>query len=211
MARAGLSFGARPGGQGRDPRAAHAAVFYSISSTQRGLAGVDLGNFLIKQARPHAAPHVVPRPPQPCTAQHERARAALPDGPAQHSRSHAKQVHRCDAPCTQALHGAAWALAGCAARAAAAHRCAHSPHRRRRSLPAPNARHAYYRYGPSACATRRAGRAQAAGRVPGAAAAGHAVAPARLPRLAGGAAAPPGPCGAAAAPARPAPRTVIDC
>ena len=25
------------------------AVFYSISSTQRGLAGVDLGNFLIKQ------------------------------------------------------------------------------------------------------------------------------------------------------------------
>ena len=30
------------------------AVFYSISATQRGLAGVDLGNFLIKQARPPA-------------------------------------------------------------------------------------------------------------------------------------------------------------
>ena len=28
-----------------------AAVFYSISSTQKGLAGVDLGNFLIKQVR----------------------------------------------------------------------------------------------------------------------------------------------------------------
>lgn len=27
------------------------AVFYSISATQRGLTGVDLGNFLIKQAR----------------------------------------------------------------------------------------------------------------------------------------------------------------
>ena len=34
-----------------DLSATHAAVFYSISSTQRGLAGVDLGNFLIKQAR----------------------------------------------------------------------------------------------------------------------------------------------------------------
>ena len=30
--------------------AATVAVFYSISSTQRGLAGVDLGNYLIKQA-----------------------------------------------------------------------------------------------------------------------------------------------------------------
>ena len=28
---------------------ADTAVFYSISSTQKGLAGIDLGNFLIKQ------------------------------------------------------------------------------------------------------------------------------------------------------------------
>ena len=28
---------------------ANTAVFYSISSTQEGLAGIDLGNFLIKQ------------------------------------------------------------------------------------------------------------------------------------------------------------------
>lgn len=28
---------------------ANTAVFYSISSTQKGLAGIDLGNFLIKQ------------------------------------------------------------------------------------------------------------------------------------------------------------------
>jgi malonyl-CoA decarboxylase len=32
-----------------DPQAATTAVFYSISSTQRGLAGVSFGNFLIKQ------------------------------------------------------------------------------------------------------------------------------------------------------------------
>ena len=31
------------------PEQANTAVFYSISSTQNGLAGVDLGNFLIKQ------------------------------------------------------------------------------------------------------------------------------------------------------------------
>ncbi len=31
------------------PEKADTAVFYSISSTQKGLAGVDLGNFLIKQ------------------------------------------------------------------------------------------------------------------------------------------------------------------
>lgn len=31
------------------PEQADTAVFYSISSTQKGLAGVDLGNFLIKQ------------------------------------------------------------------------------------------------------------------------------------------------------------------
>jgi len=31
------------------PEQADTAVFYSISSTQQGLAGVDLGNFLIKQ------------------------------------------------------------------------------------------------------------------------------------------------------------------
>lgn len=31
------------------PQQADTAVFYSISSTQKGLAGVDLGNFLIKQ------------------------------------------------------------------------------------------------------------------------------------------------------------------
>jgi len=36
----------------RDPPAAFApttAIFYSISSTQAGLSGIDLGNFLIKQ------------------------------------------------------------------------------------------------------------------------------------------------------------------
>ena len=33
----------------RDPQEADTAVFYSISSTQKGLAGIDLGNFLIKQ------------------------------------------------------------------------------------------------------------------------------------------------------------------
>ena len=32
-----------------DSQEADTAVFYSISSTQKGLAGVDLGNFLIKQ------------------------------------------------------------------------------------------------------------------------------------------------------------------
>lgn len=32
-----------------DPQQADTAVFYSISSTQKGLAGIDLGNFLIKQ------------------------------------------------------------------------------------------------------------------------------------------------------------------
>lgn len=32
-----------------DAQAADTATFYSISSTQKGLAGVDLGNFLIKQ------------------------------------------------------------------------------------------------------------------------------------------------------------------
>lgn len=32
-----------------NPEDADTAVFYSISSTQKGLAGVDLGNFLIKQ------------------------------------------------------------------------------------------------------------------------------------------------------------------
>ena len=32
-----------------NPQAADTATFYSISSTQKGLAGVDLGNFLIKQ------------------------------------------------------------------------------------------------------------------------------------------------------------------
>jgi hypothetical protein len=34
-----------------DTADARVAVFYSISSTQRGLSGIDLGNFLIKQAR----------------------------------------------------------------------------------------------------------------------------------------------------------------
>lgn len=33
----------------REPQAPTTAVFYSISATQRGLSGVDLGNFLIKQ------------------------------------------------------------------------------------------------------------------------------------------------------------------
>ena len=33
---------------------ARVAVFYSISSTQPGLSGIDLGNFLIKQAHAHA-------------------------------------------------------------------------------------------------------------------------------------------------------------
>ena len=32
-----------------DAQQADTAVFYSISSTQKGLAGIDLGNFLIKQ------------------------------------------------------------------------------------------------------------------------------------------------------------------
>lgn len=32
-----------------DAQQANTAVFYSISSTQKGLAGIDLGNFLIKQ------------------------------------------------------------------------------------------------------------------------------------------------------------------
>ena len=32
-----------------NPQEADTAVFYSISSTQKGLAGIDLGNFLIKQ------------------------------------------------------------------------------------------------------------------------------------------------------------------
>jgi malonyl-CoA decarboxylase len=32
-----------------DPRAADAAIFYSISNCQRGLAGISFGNFLIKQ------------------------------------------------------------------------------------------------------------------------------------------------------------------
>ena len=32
-----------------EARQANTAVFYSISSTQKGLAGIDLGNFLIKQ------------------------------------------------------------------------------------------------------------------------------------------------------------------
>ena len=32
-----------------EAQAADTATFYSISSTQKGLAGVDLGNFLIKQ------------------------------------------------------------------------------------------------------------------------------------------------------------------
>ncbi len=35
--------------QASTPEQADTAVFYSISSTQKGLAGVDLGNFLIKQ------------------------------------------------------------------------------------------------------------------------------------------------------------------
>lgn len=33
----------------KDAQQADTAVFYSISSTQKGLAGIDLGNFLIKQ------------------------------------------------------------------------------------------------------------------------------------------------------------------
>lgn len=43
------------GQAGEEPEAAadgpSVAVFYSISATQKGLAGVDLGNFLIKQVR----------------------------------------------------------------------------------------------------------------------------------------------------------------
>lgn len=37
-------------GQQCSPEDAKAAIFYSINSTQKGLAGIDLGNFLIKQA-----------------------------------------------------------------------------------------------------------------------------------------------------------------
>ena len=37
-------------GQQCQPEHAKAAIFYSINSTQKGLAGIDLGNFLIKQA-----------------------------------------------------------------------------------------------------------------------------------------------------------------
>ena len=37
-----------------DASDAKVAVFYSISSTQPGLSGIDLGNFLIKQARARA-------------------------------------------------------------------------------------------------------------------------------------------------------------
>src|SRR3546814_4402101 len=32
-----------------DPNAADAAIFYSISNAQRGLAGISFGNFLIKR------------------------------------------------------------------------------------------------------------------------------------------------------------------
>ena len=42
------------------------AVFYSISSTQKGLSGIDLGNFLIKQARPSCMRMLLAGPLLPC-------------------------------------------------------------------------------------------------------------------------------------------------
>src|SRR3546814_15401757 len=36
-----------------DPNAADAAIFYSISNAQRGLAGISFGNFLIKRVVDH--------------------------------------------------------------------------------------------------------------------------------------------------------------
>lgn len=47
-----LPFGHQQAQQAQRGQPPSVAVFYSISSTQRGLTGVDLGNFLIKQARP---------------------------------------------------------------------------------------------------------------------------------------------------------------
>ena len=41
-------------------------MFYSISSTQKGLSGIDLGNFLIKQARPSCMPILQAGPPFSC-------------------------------------------------------------------------------------------------------------------------------------------------
>ena len=38
------------GREGEDPAVCRAAVFYSITSTQRGLSGIDLGTYIIKQA-----------------------------------------------------------------------------------------------------------------------------------------------------------------
>ena len=46
----------------QDASLARVAVFYSISSTQKGLAGIDLGNFLIKQARPSCMPTLLAGP-----------------------------------------------------------------------------------------------------------------------------------------------------
>lgn len=45
----GLAGGAARSADGASSRPPRVAVFYSISSTQPGLSGVDLGNFLIKQ------------------------------------------------------------------------------------------------------------------------------------------------------------------
>jgi malonyl-CoA decarboxylase len=45
---------AAPGAHFQHQQQPSVAVFYSISATQRGLAGVDLGNFLIKQVPTHA-------------------------------------------------------------------------------------------------------------------------------------------------------------